>query len=288
MRDRSPTDKGDRALTKEDRHRAIGRYRARISPATSFGGVDEMTLPRTLRVLLVGLVIPLISLVPVQALAATDGDGGTATGLLDPLTTTLLAAGDDAFALTDLTASVTDPGTMHFGPYAAATGDSGTCGPDWATDNTFRYFTIRQIDPTTFRVYEQFRSNGNQDSTFTANVYPAGPSPGACDNSDGTPPGTVNFGVTGSFHGYLLMTIVSADYHPATASCDSPCFFTDDFLSTVFTGYTRSDDAWFFHYLAVDQSLVFHEWRNAACNRGGNQGDIQSTTTTGATYAACP
>jgi hypothetical protein len=248
-----------------------------------------MTLGRLLQRLLLALVIPLASLLPAHAFAATAGDGGTASGLLDPVTATLLSAGDDAFALTDLSASVTDPGSMHFGPYAAATGDSGTCGPDWATDNTFRYFTIRQIDATTFRVYQQFRGNGSQDSTFTANVFPFGPSPGACDSSDGTPPGTVNGGVTGSFHGYLLMTIVSGDYQPANASCKYPCFYTGDFLSSVFpTGYVRNDDAWFFHYLAVDQSLVFHEWRNAACSRGGNMGDIQSTTTTGAATAVCP
>jgi hypothetical protein len=39
------------------------------------------------------------------------------------------------------------------------------------------------------------------------------------------------------------------------------------------------DTAFSFHYIADDpSSLVFHEWRNASCTRGGNHGDIASAT----------
>jgi len=30
----------------------------------------------------------------------------------------------------------------------------------------------------------------------------------------------------------------------------------------------------FDHYAARDQSLLFHEWKNASLDRGGNSGDI--------------
>ena len=40
---------------------------------------------------------------------------------------------------------------------------------------------------------------------------------------------------------------------------------------------TESESAKSKNYVADDQrSLVFHEWRNASCTRGGNHGDIAS------------
>ncbi len=48
-------------------------------------------------------------------------------------------------------------------------------------------------------------------------------SPGACDDSDGTPPAIVNGGGNGTFHGYLVMTVTSPIYTPGTASCAFPC-----------------------------------------------------------------
>jgi hypothetical protein len=35
--------------------------------------------------------------------------------------------------------------------------DSGTCGNNWALDMFDRFFTIRQIGPTTYTVYEQYQ-----------------------------------------------------------------------------------------------------------------------------------
>src|SRR5438876_1074338 len=82
-------------------------------------------------------------------------------------------------------------GTMHFGPYPSTTGDSGTCGPDWATDTVNRFFMIRQVAPMTFSVVQKFKGG----TFITPGSPPFGPdpsmrSPGACDSSDGTPPGT--------------------------------------------------------------------------------------------------
>jgi len=207
-------------------------------------------------------------------------DSSNPLGVLDLLTQALIGVDDDLFALSEAPAS-SDPGTQHFGPYPSDTGDSGTCGPDWAADHVNRFFQIQVAGTNTYRVIEKFK-----DGTFQTFL---GASPGACDSSDGTGPGVVNAGVTGDFHGYLVMTITSFVYTPENASCAPPCFFNFDFLSTVFgPAYVRTDDAYFFHYQSANQPLVYHEWKNASCNRGGNHGDIQSASVTGVATPTCP
>ena len=96
-------------------------------------------------------------------------------------------------------------------------------------------------------------------------------------------------GVTGTFHGYIDMTITAPAYSPSTATCAPPCFFTANFLMSVFpAGFVRMDNAFFFHYVAVHQGLVFHEWRNASCTRGGNHGDIASASGSAVAVPFCP
>jgi hypothetical protein len=88
-----------------------------------------------------------------------------------------------------------------------------------------------------------------------------------------------------------MISVTSATYTPGTASCPYPCFSTNDFLVSVFGPAgpaTRNDYAYFFHYVSNDHSLVYHEWKNASCNRGGNHGDIQSAPGAAAEFAACP
>src|ERR1700682_363509 len=63
--------------------------------------------------------------------------------------------------------------SQDFGPFAGASPDSGTCGPDWAADTFTRNFAVHQNSDGTFRVVETF-SNGRF-------VTIAGPSPGACE-----------------------------------------------------------------------------------------------------------
>jgi len=227
---------------------------------------------------------------PGRASAAPEGDGDGLLGIPSLDTQTHI---DDLFATEDLTILSSDPGTMQFGPYPSTTGDQGTCGFDWATDTVNRFFMIRKLatPPDTYSVIQKFKSG-----TFvTPGPPPFGPdplrhSPGACDSSDETPPGTVADGVTGKFHGYIDMTITALVYSPSTAMCAPPCFFTGDFLISVFpAGFVRMDNAFFFHFVAdIPNSLVFHEWKNASCFRGGNHGDIQSITTTGAATPFCP
>jgi hypothetical protein len=173
----------------------------------------------------------------------------------------------------------------HFGPYPSTTTDSGTCGIDWATDNVNRYFKIKQTGPTSYDVTEKYKHG-----TFSTFAVPMAPSPGACDSSDGTGPGTVAPDVTGKFHGYDRIAITNAaTYTPASAACASPCASTNQFLVSVFpTGFVRDDYAFSFNYEAAPhQGLIYHHWRNASCNRGGNHGDIQSASGVFAETASC-
>jgi len=238
-------------------------------------------------VIVSALVVALTAGAPGPVSAPPAGDGGGLLGILNLDTQTQI---DDLFATEDPTILSSDPGTMHFGPYPSTTGDSGTCGPDWATDTVNRFFMIKQVTPTTFSVVQKFKGG----TFLTPGSPPFGPdpmrnSPGACDSSDGTPPGMVADGVTGMFHGYIDMTITAAVYSPGTAGCAPPCFFTADFLISVFpAGFVRMDNAFFFHYVAVDQGLVFHEWRNASCTRGGNHGDIASASGSAVAVPFCP
>src|SRR5260370_38758254 len=67
--------------------------------------------------------------------------------------------------------------SAHFGPITSGSGDSGTCGPDWANDTYMRVFdaaTVRNADGT-YTVTERF---------IPGRFVPvAGPGPDACDPS---------------------------------------------------------------------------------------------------------
>jgi hypothetical protein len=215
--------------------------------------------------------------------AAPKGDSSGVLGVLDLASAAVIGSDDDLFATTVNAGTGTNSGATHFGPYPSVTTDSGTCGVEWAEDTVDRYFMIQQVGPLMYRVVEKYK-----DGTFAA-VPGTLPSPGACDNSDGTGPGVVDGGVSGTFHGYDMIAITSATYTPENASCPPPCSSTNDFLVSVFGAgaATRDDYAFFFHYVSNDP-LVYHEWKNASCNRGGNHGDIQSAGGPAAEVALCP
>ncbi len=225
----------------------------------------------------------------------------TYTSLTDLVTCLINTVGDDAFSTIDLStlvnpvssptpvrhyvilASPSSSGasTQHYGPYASGSTDSGTCGPDWATDTFNRHFTVFQnTDDGSFLVVEQFK-----DGSF---VTMAGPSPGACNTSP--PPtgngGTVAAGITGDLHGYFVIPLPAGSVQTSTSSS---CFVspfiectTYSFLNSHFTGCTSypnppcSVTTFFFHYSAGDQQLIAHEWQNSSPDRGGNSGDIRS------------
>jgi hypothetical protein len=232
------------------------------------------------RLLLLTATLLVFGSVFIASGAATPrGDSSGVLGVLDLESAALIGADDDLFAMNSTPGE--NSGAEHFGPYESVTTDSGTCGVnDWATDYVTRDFKIQLVGLDTYRVTEKFK-----DGTFLTNDAE---SPGSCDSSDGTGPGTVNSGITGTFHGYIMIAVTSATYTPEDASCAPPCATTTQFLDSVFGPvYTRDDYAFFFHYVSNDQSLVYHEWKNASCNRGGNHGDIQSTATLSAAVPMC-
>jgi hypothetical protein len=222
--------------------------------------------------------LPLLAVATVLA-AIFAGVAGAAPGV----ETRLLGSGTaqladpvlEELALVSL-ASSSDPSVTHIGPIHSTSGDSGTCGPDWAEDTFDRYYTIRPTsDPRVFEVYEQYK-NGSF-------VTYEGFSPGACEETDGSPPGHLDAGVLGTMHGYIL-TLVTCDLtlpecpDPDATCSAGACDTTNGFIEEFFgPGALRNDEAWFFHYAGYDgynTTLVAHEWKNASCNRGGNHGDI--------------
>lgn len=210
--------------------------------------------------------------------ASADPGDGHVNGVTDPLVLALIGD-DDLFSLADLTTVLApaDPAaTQHFGPFASGSPDSGTCGNSWAEDQFNRFFTVRAAGPGAFTIVEQFK-----DGTFVTN---AGASPGACDETDGTPPGTVAAGIDGTLHGYEIISLTGTQTsHDAsciagapTAPCTTGGFITSHFGGTFTVG------TFFFHYAGFDgsnQALVVNEWKNASCDRGGNHGDIATANT---------
>ena len=222
------------------------------------------------------LLLPLLAaafFAPAGVTRAAPEPGNPAGGsvLYPALLTLLNTIGDDAFALVDLsTAMPITPGngTQHYGPYASGSPNSSTCGNDWAEDTFDRDFTVHNNHDGTFTVTEQFK-NGS----FVTNT---GASPGACDTTDGSSGALIRSGVTGSMHGYEIITVTGTQ-----TSSDSSCIAgmpmadctTAGFIETHFTG-ASSVGTYFFHYAAGGQGLIYHEWKNASDDRGGNHGDI--------------
>jgi hypothetical protein len=211
----------------------------------------------------------------VPASAAPDGVTSVA-GVTSPSLLALIAS-DDLFSVMDLSSVLNPTGmtpTQHFGPYASGSTDSGSCGPDWANDKFDRDFTVRSNGDGTYTVVEQFK-NGAFSTT--------GPiSPGACDGftNHGS---TIVAGKAGSMHGYFIITNVvgpennspSCDAtNPSSTDCTTATFIDTHFAPCY--QVTCTVTTFFDHYAAGDQSLLFHQWKNASADRGGDDGDIAS------------
>lgn len=221
------------------------------------------------------LALAIVAGLMVCGIAAAGPDQSTVSGLTNASILGMIGTtGDDAFSTMSL--SPVDPSgtpTQHYGPYASGSPDSGTCGNTWADDTFDRDFTVRTGNDGTITIVEQFK-NGS----FVTN---GGASPGACDETDGYSMGTVPTGVTGSMHGYFIvsgatMQMSNSPYCNATlmtnTGCDTATFINTHFASCYPTTCTVT--TYFDHYSAGDQGLVVHEWKNASCDRGGNHGDI--------------
>lgn len=238
-------------------------------------GVVEMKKPFVLLCpFFVAVALVIAAALPASAAPEPTGPGGvTDSGLI----TLVASVGDDVFSTTDL-ASLLDPtgaSTQHFGPYASGSPDSGTCGNDWASDTFNRVFTVHTNPDGTLSLIEQFK-----DGSFVTND---GPSPGGCETN---PVGTVTAGDTGTMHGYFVISMPSetqtssSPFCDATlmtnANCDTATFINTHFAPACYPA-TCTVTTFFFHYAAGDQSLLFHEWKNASADRGGDNGDIANT-----------
>jgi hypothetical protein len=221
------------------------------------------------------LALVIASGLVVCGIAAANPDRSTVSGLTSVSVLGMIGStGDDAFSTMSL--SPVDPSgtpTQHYGPYASGSPDSGSCGNDWAEDTFDRDFTVRTANDGTITIVEQFK-NGS----FVTN---AGFSPGNCDPTDQTPPGTIRAGVMGSMHGYFIVSgattqTSNSPYCDAFNGTNADCT-TATFINTHFAPCypaTCTVTTFFDHYSAGDQGLVYHEWKNASCDRGGNHGDI--------------
>lgn len=221
------------------------------------------------------LVVPAAVAALALSMSASAGPDGntTAAGVTSPALLALIT-NDDLFSTMDLS-TVLDPTgttpTQHYGPYSSGSTDSGTCGNDWANDTFDREFTVRSNHDGTFTVVEQFK-NGSFVTIGSA-------SPGACETSNHGE--TVRSGVTGSMHGYFIVSNVgtqtsNSPYCDAFNMTNADCT-TGTFIDTHFAPcyqVTCTVTTFFDHYAAGDQSLLYHEWKNASEDRGGNSGDI--------------
>lgn len=171
--------------------------------------------------------------------------------------TTLLTSGVEAHP----------PKIIHYGPFASASTDSGTCGNDWANDTFKRSFVI---DPNNSNVViESF-----EDGSF---VTIAGPSPNACVHMQG-PNGNgnkVGNGTTGKFSGSFDIKVAGGTFNPKAKCTPSTCNTTAGFVQTVYgPSAMLNTGATFFEFNYYTQKNG--SWHNASANRGGNQGDITS------------
>jgi hypothetical protein len=188
------------------------------------------------------------------------------------LLTVLMAA--SALALVPIAALANEgEGDQHFGPFAGASPDSGTCGNDWAVDTFTRNFVVHQNGDGTFRLVEFF-----SDGTFVT----TGPqSPGACET--GSKHGSTVFpGVTGHLGGFLNGAITGTTaFNPNGCHTAGACNTTRGFVAAVFGPGAQygcvsgpGSCSFFFGYASSDQRLIFHHWINASPDLGGNRGDI--------------
>jgi hypothetical protein len=232
-------------------------------------------MTRRLRRSLLVLVLAATALALTATASAAPDDDAAGGGLTSPSLAALIGV-DDVFAAADLRTALNPNGntpTARYGPYASGSPDTGSCGNRWAEDVFDREFTVRSNKDGTFSVVEQFK-NG-----WLATVV--GPSPGACETGY-TSHGTVIVpGAVGEMTGYFVISGAGA---PTSTSpyCDAtdpanPVCTTAIFVNTHFAPcypFTCGVTTYYFHYAVGQPTPIYHEWRNASADRGGDGGDI--------------
>jgi hypothetical protein len=186
----------------------------------------------------------------------------------------MLSVAAAALALLPMAAAADErDGDHHFGPFAGASPDSGTCGPNWAADTFTRNFVVHRNADGTVRVVEFF-----SDGTFVTTGLQ---SPGACETS-ASHGSTVVSGITGHLGGFLDGAITGATtFNPNGCDTAGACNTTRGFVAAVFGPGAEygcvsgpGSCSFFFEYTSGDQRLIFRHWINASSDLGGNRGDI--------------
>ena len=165
--------------------------------------------------------------------------------------------------------------TFTDGGYSTTSGDSSTCGPNWAFDLNVRNFRVTlPAVAGTYKVVESF-VNGHFSTI-------AGPSPESCQASNHN---TVRGGVQGTWHGFYDLTVTGVLNANGTCVLDTEAQCRTDGWVAGFFGNTASYtlDNWGFDYFAA-KTLPRHHWVNACtvadtgalCRQTGNSGDIAS------------
>jgi hypothetical protein len=160
------------------------------------------------------------------------------------------------------TASASD--TRDYTFKGQSSGDSSTCGPDWANDTYTRVFKIypeRNIDGS-YRMIEYFT-----DGHF---VTIQGPSPESCEAADSN---TVSPNLHGSFHGNETIKVINGTFSPSGARHWDRNGGTDGFIAAAFgAGATNgaTDDYWF-KYTTSNSAACAKKWIDAST---GDSGDI--------------
>jgi hypothetical protein len=230
------------------------------------------------RGVLVALVVA-VTLMALTAAATAAPDGITSpAGTTNP-TLLALIGNNDLFSVVNLAPVLNPTGatpTQHYGPYTSGSPDSGTCGNNWANDTFDRDFTVRSNGDGTYAVVEQFKNGA-----FVTND---GLSPGACETTYTNHGSTITGGKTGSMHGYFIISNTgpptsTSPYCDASNPSNTDCT-TATFIETHFGciyQVTCSVTTYFDHYAAGDQMLLYHQWKNASADRGGDDGDVASS-----------
>jgi hypothetical protein len=165
-------------------------------------------------------------------------------------------------------ASASAADTQNYSFPGQGSGDSSTCGPDWANDTYTRVFKVvpTEANNGTWRVTEYF--------THGHFVTFQGPSPQSCADSNSN---RVSANLHGSFHGFEVIQVSGGTYDQAAAgSCSAagspPTCTTADFINSAFpgnSGYTSSD--YWFTYKTGNSLACANHWIDAAT---GDSGDI--------------
>ena len=166
------------------------------------------------------------------------------------------------------------------GGYSTSSGDSSTCGQDWAQDLNVRNFVVQlpAVSPGVYKVRENFVQG--HFSTFK------GVSPESCQAGNSN---TVKGGVHGTWHGSFSLTVsgtldVNGTCDTTTVDTNQQCYTAGWVTGFFGPSATYTLDDWAFYYNAKGQDLKAHNWTNACtvadtgagCTHSGNSGDIAS------------